>query len=97
MSFATAAAYCAEPVETTDLNGNTVTVPQFQCNLVLQDSKIAHTIGLDYGVGVEYRPLLNNNIIVTVGAAALTPGAGFTEIYSNQTLYSTFTALTFTY
>jgi len=38
VSFATAAAYCAETVETTDLNGNAVSVPQFQCNLVLQNS-----------------------------------------------------------
>jgi Putative phage tail protein len=35
VSFANAAAYCAEPIETTDLNGNPVTPPRFQCNLVL--------------------------------------------------------------
>jgi hypothetical protein len=37
VSFATAAAYCAESIETTDLNGNPVSVPRFECNLVLQD------------------------------------------------------------
>ena len=36
VSFATAAAYCDEPIETTDLYGNTVFVPRFQCNLVVQ-------------------------------------------------------------
>jgi len=35
-SFATAAAYCEEAIETTDLYGNTVLVPRFQCNLVMQ-------------------------------------------------------------
>ncbi len=35
VSFATAAAYCDEAIETTDLYGNTVLVPRFECNLVL--------------------------------------------------------------
>jgi len=46
---------------------------------------------------LRYRPLLNNNLIIELGAAALTPGSGFTEIYSNKTLYSTFLSTTFTY
>ena len=37
VSFATAAAYCAEAIQTTDLNGNPVSTPRFQCNLVLKD------------------------------------------------------------
>jgi len=35
VSFATAAAYCEEAIETTDLYGNAVLVPRFECNLVL--------------------------------------------------------------
>ncbi|MBZ5579463.1 MAG: hypothetical protein LAP40_23130 [Acidobacteriia bacterium] len=35
-SFAAAAAYCDEPINATDLNGNPTTLPRFQCNLVLQ-------------------------------------------------------------
>jgi len=35
VSFATAAAYCEEAIETTDLYGNTVLVPRFECNLVV--------------------------------------------------------------
>ncbi|MEX2263557.1 MAG: phage tail protein [Bryobacteraceae bacterium] len=35
-SFAEAAAYCAEPIQTLDLYGNPVTAPRFQCNLVLR-------------------------------------------------------------
>ena len=37
VSFATAAAYCAAPISTTDLYGNTVLTPRFQCNLVLRN------------------------------------------------------------
>ena len=44
VSFANAAAYCAEPIETTDLNGNTVTPPRFQCNLVLTEPESAAEI-----------------------------------------------------
>jgi hypothetical protein len=35
-SFATAAAYCAAPIATTDLYGNTTSASRFQCNLVIQ-------------------------------------------------------------
>jgi hypothetical protein len=35
-SFATAAAYCATPIATTDLYGNTTSASRFQCNLVVQ-------------------------------------------------------------
>jgi hypothetical protein len=64
---------------------------------ILQDGKIAKEIGYDLSVGIEYRPLLNNNVILTVGAAALIPGNGFKDIYTSETLYSTFVALTLTY
>ena len=35
-SFATAAAYCATPITTTDLYGNTTSTSRFKCNLVIQ-------------------------------------------------------------
>ena len=35
VSFATAAEYCAETIETTDLYGNTQLTPRFECNLVV--------------------------------------------------------------
>ncbi|MCX6632235.1 MAG: phage tail protein [Candidatus Solibacter sp.] len=40
-SFATAAAYCDEPIEALDLYGNAIELPRFQCNLVLQKRKSA--------------------------------------------------------
>ncbi len=35
VSFARAAAYADQQIETQDLNGNTITIPRFQCNLAL--------------------------------------------------------------
>jgi Putative phage tail protein len=35
-SFSAAAAYCDEQINSTDLNGNPITLARFQCNLVLQ-------------------------------------------------------------
>ncbi|MFC1708074.1 hypothetical protein ACFL59_14860 [Planctomycetota bacterium] len=58
---------------------------------------IDRSIGLDYSVGLQYRPLLSDNVILTLSGAALTPGDGFRQLYTAQTLYSTFAALTLTY
>ena len=44
--------------------------------LLLQDNKIGRDIGIDFELGVEYRPLLNNNVIVSFGAAAWSPARG---------------------
>ncbi|HLI86337.1 MAG TPA: phage tail protein [Bryobacteraceae bacterium] len=38
-SFAAAAAYCDEQINSTDLNGNPIQIPRFQCNLVLQNKR----------------------------------------------------------
>ena len=40
-SFAAAASYCDEPINTLDLYGNAITVPRFQCNLVLKSRRTA--------------------------------------------------------
>lgn len=40
-SFAAAAAYCAEPLPVLDLNGNSVQLPRFECNLAVQSRKSA--------------------------------------------------------
>jgi hypothetical protein len=65
--------------------------------LLVQDNKIGREIGIDYSVGVQYRPWLNNNVIFTAGVAALTPLGGFKDIYNSSTLYSTFVSVTVTY
>jgi hypothetical protein len=38
-------------------------------------------IGSDLSTGIQYRPLLSNNIIMEFGFATLIPGQGFREIY----------------
>ncbi|HSU33364.1 MAG TPA: phage tail protein [Bryobacteraceae bacterium] len=43
-SFAASAAYCGELITTTDLNGNTATMPRFQCNLILNTRQSAASL-----------------------------------------------------
>jgi hypothetical protein len=64
---------------------------------LLFQSPIHHTIGTDAGVGVEYRPPLSENIVLTGGAAALQPGQGFKDIYTGRTLFSLFGSAKFTF
>lgn len=65
--------------------------------LLLFQAPVRHTIGMDYGMGVEYRPPLTENITITAGASALTPGQGFRDIYTGKTLFSMFGAVRFTF
>ena len=41
-------------------------------------------IGVDLSMGTEYRPFLNNNVIIKAGVATLLPGEGFRELYNNS-------------
>jgi hypothetical protein len=63
--------------------------------LLLFQSKIHSSIGLDYGMGVSYRPPLSDNIVITGGVSALTPGTGLRQIYTSKTLVSGFTLIKF--
>jgi hypothetical protein len=47
----------------------------------LFQNKVDRDIGTDLSTGVEYRPLLNNNIIFVGGAAVFFPASGFRAIY----------------
>jgi hypothetical protein len=66
-------------------------------------NRIQRFIGTDISTGLEYRPLLSNNVIASVGLAALVPGRGFDDLYSNvrttnqPTLLSTFVELELNY
>jgi Carboxypeptidase regulatory-like domain len=62
---------------------------------ILFQQDIHRSIGYDYSVGFRYRPLLTENIAFTFGAAGLTPGEGFRDIYGGKTLFSLFTDLRF--
>lgn len=50
---------------------------------VLFQNRIRHDIGIDYSVGVAYRPFLINNFTLTFGAAALQTGRGFRDIFTD--------------
>jgi hypothetical protein len=65
--------------------------------LILFDDKIGRNIGIDYSLGLEYRPFLNNNVILIVGAAALQPMGGYKDLFQSTTQYSIFTSVTLTY
>jgi hypothetical protein len=45
--------------------------------------KVHHYIGADLSLGMEYRPLLNNNVITRFGVSTLIPGSGFKDLYRN--------------
>lgn len=77
---------------------------------LLQDT-VRHEFGHDLGIGFIYRPLLNENIVLTSGASTLRGGAGFTDLFTSNcngdilqgcgsrrpTLYSVFAKLKFQY
>ena len=40
-SFAAAASFCGQQINSQDLNGNAITIPRFQCNLILKNRRTA--------------------------------------------------------
>ena len=64
---------------------------------VLGQGRIAGDIGADLSMGLLWRPLLTDNVIVKGGLSALLPGHGFRDIYGPETLYSLFTEIILTW
>jgi hypothetical protein len=69
---------------------------------------IRKDIGFDLGAGVLWRPLLNENVVITAGVTGLLPGSGFDDIYSSicgvpgcgadsKSLWNTFVQVRLTY
>jgi hypothetical protein len=61
-----------------------------------------HFIGVDLSSGVEYRPYLNNNVILKAGLAGLLPGQGFRDLFdsydhSARGLFAGFVEMVLTY
>ncbi len=72
---------------------NTAPLQQF-----LNQPAIRNDIGIDYGLGIIYRPFLNNNVNFTLSATGLTPLGGFQDLYdTKQTQYTIFSTLVLTY
>lgn len=64
---------------------------------VLHQPQVRRAIGADYSVGLIYRPLLNQNIVLTGGFAYFTPGGGFKDIQQGGDRYSAFFSATLTF
>lgn len=64
---------------------------------VLFQDQVREPIGIDYSLGFQWRPFLNDNAIVQGGVSVFTPGAGFADMLVNETLYDPFFVATFTY
>lgn len=65
--------------------------------LVLFQNHIHRGIGGDFGTGFIYRPPLSENIILEGGVTGLVPAAGLHDIYTGQTLISTFGLIKFVF
>jgi hypothetical protein len=81
------------------LNFNYLTFAETESlEVLLQQDGIGRQLGLDYSIGLIYRPWLSQNVIVTGGLAGFTPLEGFRDVYtSNETLYQGFLGLTVRY
>lgn len=63
----------------------------------LNQPDIDNDIGFDLSIGLFYRPLNTNNIIVTGGVATLIPGEGFEDILTSSVLFQGFINLILIY
>jgi hypothetical protein len=55
--------------------------------ILLKQPDIRQDVGVDISLGVEYRPVLTNNIILKGFGAVLQPLGGFNDIFETNTLY----------
>ena len=51
----------------------------------LLTDKVDNEVGWDLSLGIQYRPLLTDNIIFSAGFGALIPGRGYKDIYKSST------------
>lgn len=66
--------------------------------LLTFQQQVERPLGIDTNLGLQYRPLLTDNIILTAGAALFQPLDGFSDIYeSDNELYSLFLSITLVY
>ncbi len=56
--------------------------------IFLNQSNIRKDIGWDYSLGLQYRPFLNNNMVMNARGALFQPLGGFKDILTSDLLYS---------
>jgi RNase P/RNase MRP subunit p29 len=77
-------------------------------DLLLFQPGIRKSIGIDLGAGFLYRPLLNENVVITAGVTGLLPGKAFEDIFTstcatgvcgsgNKKLWNAFAVIKLTY
>ncbi len=64
---------------------------------LLFQNQVDKFLGVDAGVGVQYRPMLTDNLLLTAGVSAFQPGKGFKQVLSSGLLYTPFVVATLTY
>jgi len=52
--------------------------------LLLFQDRVRHDVGWDLSLGLRWRPLLIDNVVVNVGGATFIGGSGFRDIYQTQ-------------
>jgi hypothetical protein len=68
------------------LNANYIRMADVQpVDLALHTANVTPEIGWDLSAGVQYRPLLTDNIIISAGLGTLIPGDGYKAIYQTNT------------
>jgi hypothetical protein len=80
---------------------NNVSFLQFDSTSVLrtlrQDGSLDRSIGYDFSSGFLYRPFLNNNVQIRIGASALRTDSGFENLFGDKVLYDVFSNLILQY
>lgn len=64
---------------------------------VRQDGSFSRNIGFDFSSGLLYRPFLNNNVQVRLGASALVTEKGFENLFGDRVLFDVFSNLILQY
>ena len=55
---------------------------------LFSQDRIDPEIGVDASLGIEYRPLLSDNVIMLFGVSTLVPGSGFRDLFGKTTPFT---------
>jgi hypothetical protein len=84
--FGLGAEFDVTPKLRTFLNANYIRFAETDSiKTALLTDKVDNEVGWDLSFGLQYRPLLTDNIIFSGGFGVLLPGAGFKDIYKTST------------
>lgn len=81
------------------LNANSLWFAQTETlELFLNQNGIDPHLGYELNLSTQYRPALNNNVILTLGGSLFFPGDGFTDVFdTDETLWQVFAGVTLSY